>query len=37
MARPARIEYEGAVYHVAARGNERHAIFADDATARSPV
>jgi putative transposase len=30
MARPARIEYEGAVYHVAARGNERRTIFTDD-------
>lgn len=31
MVRPQRIEYEGAVYHVTARGNERRAIFADDA------
>lgn len=31
MARPQRIEYEGAVYHVTARGNERRAIFEDDA------
>lgn len=31
MARPQRIEYEGAVYHVTARGNERRAIFHDDA------
>lgn len=31
MARPQRIEYEGAVYHVTARGNERRAIFRDDA------
>jgi putative transposase len=31
MPRPQRIEYEGAVYHVTARGNERRAIFADDA------
>jgi len=30
MARPQRIEYEGAVYHVTARGNERRAIFLDD-------
>jgi REP element-mobilizing transposase RayT len=30
MARPQRIEYEGAVYHVTARGNERQAIFLDD-------
>jgi REP element-mobilizing transposase RayT len=31
MARPQRIEYEGAVYHVTARGNERRAIFRDAA------
>ncbi|HSV99627.1 MAG TPA: transposase [Sedimentisphaerales bacterium] len=31
MARAQRIEYEGAVYHVTARGNERRAIFHDDA------
>ncbi len=30
MARPLRIEYPGAVYHVIARGNNRQAIFADD-------
>ena len=30
MARPQRIEYEGAVYHVTARGNERRALFMDD-------
>jgi len=27
MARPLRIEYEGAFYHVTARGNERKDIF----------
>lgn len=27
MARPLRIEYEGAIYHVTARGNERSKIF----------
>ena len=27
MARPIRIEYEGAVYHVTLRGNERKPIF----------
>ena len=27
MARPLRIEFEGAVYHLAARGNERRKIF----------
>ena len=30
MARPLRIEYEGAVYHVTSRGNERKAIYKDD-------
>ena len=30
MARPLRIEYEGAHYHVSTRGNERKAIFRDD-------
>ena len=30
MARPIRIEFAGAVYHVMARGNERRAIFVDD-------
>ena len=27
MARPIRVEFEGAVYHVMARGNERQPIF----------
>ena len=27
MARPIRVEFPGAVYHVTARGNERRAIF----------
>ena len=27
MARPVRIEYEGAFYHITARGNERKRIF----------
>lgn len=31
MPRPLRLEFEGAVYHVIARGNERRAIFLDDA------
>lgn len=31
MARPIRIEYEGAVYHVTARGNDQGEIFRDDA------
>ena len=30
MARPLRIEYAGAVYHVMARGNQGRAIFHDD-------
>ena len=30
MARPLRISYEGAVYHVTARGNERRNIVVDD-------
>jgi REP element-mobilizing transposase RayT len=30
MARPLRIEYEGAVYHVTSRGNERKPVFKDD-------
>ena len=30
MARPLRIEYAGAVYHVMARGNQGHTLFADD-------
>jgi REP element-mobilizing transposase RayT len=30
MARPLRIEYEGAFYHVTARGNERKDIFKND-------
>jgi len=30
MARPLRIQYPGAVYHVTNRGNERKIIFKDD-------
>ncbi len=30
MARPLRIEYPGAVYHVTSRGNARQGIFVDD-------
>ncbi len=30
MARPIRIEYEGAVYHVTMRGNDRRAVFVND-------
>ena len=31
MARPMRIEFPGAVYHVTARGDGRGMIFRDDA------
>jgi hypothetical protein len=34
MARPIRVEYANAVYHVTARGNERKAIYRDDADRR---
>lgn len=34
MARPLRIEFPGAWHHVMARGNERRAIFRDDADRR---
>jgi REP element-mobilizing transposase RayT len=34
MARPLRVVYPGAVYHVTARGNERKAIVRDDADRR---
>jgi len=34
MTRPIRIEYAGAWYHVTCRGNERRAIFRDDADRR---
>jgi len=30
MARPLRVEYAGAVYHVTSRGNARAKIFLDD-------
>ena len=30
MARPLRIEYPGAVYHITSRGNEKKTIFKDD-------
>jgi len=30
MARPLRIEFPGALYHVTARGNQRNAIYRDD-------
>ena len=34
MARKARVEFEGAVYHVLERGDRREAIFQDDADRR---
>lgn len=34
MARPLRIQYPGAVYHVTCRGNEQKAIYKDDADRR---
>ena len=34
MARPLRIEFDGALYHVTSRGNERKAIFKDDVDRR---
>jgi len=30
MARPLRIEYPGAVYHITSRGNARQSIFLED-------
>jgi len=30
MARPLRVEYQGAIYHVTVRGNDRRNIFLDD-------
>ncbi|MFA4920294.1 MAG: transposase [Thermodesulfovibrionales bacterium] len=30
MARPLRIEYDGAVYHITSRGNARKAIYKED-------
>lgn len=30
MARPLRIEYQGAIYHITSRGNARQSIFEDD-------
>ena len=35
MARPLRIEYSGAIYHVTSRGNARLAIYEDDQDRRS--
>ena len=35
MARPLRIEFPGAVYHVTSRGNARQPIFLDDDDRRS--
>ncbi|HEY0142457.1 MAG TPA: addiction module toxin RelE, partial [Thermoanaerobaculia bacterium] len=35
MARPLRIEFAGALYHVTSRGNERRAIFRSDRDRRT--
>jgi len=35
MARPLRVEYPGAIYHVMSRGNARQRIFLDDADYQS--
>jgi hypothetical protein len=37
MARPLRIAFAGALYHVISRGNERRAIVSDDADRRKRV
>jgi REP element-mobilizing transposase RayT len=34
MARPIRVEYAGAVYHIMARGNQGQKIYADDGDRR---
>ena len=34
MARKPRVEFEGAFYHVIARGNQRRSMFADDETVK---
>jgi len=31
MARPFRVEFDGALYHVTSRGNAREGIYHDDA------
>jgi len=33
MAKPIRIEFDSAVYHVTARGNERRDVYRDDVRA----
>ncbi|HTG01923.1 MAG TPA: transposase [Nitrospirota bacterium] len=35
MARPLRIEYPGAVYHITSRGNEKKPVFKDDEDRRN--
>lgn len=35
MARPLRLEFPGALYHVMARGNAREPIFLDDSDRQS--
>ena len=35
MARPLRLEFEGALYHVTSRGDRRELIYEDDADRRT--
>lgn len=35
MARPVRIEFEGAFYHAILRGNNRHDLFIDEGDRQS--
>ena len=37
MARPLRIEYEGAFYHITARGNDRKRVFFSKADYNSQI
>jgi len=30
MARPLRLEFDGALYHITSRGNEKREVFLDD-------
>jgi len=37
MARPLRLEFPGALYHVTARGNRRESIYQDDDDGFTPI
>jgi putative transposase len=37
MARPLRVQFSGALYHVTARGNERKPIFGDERQRTAPA